>query len=123
VIEWKGLFANTPYSSANNKTQDDAVIGMQDTIYVTGPGYGGYSANVRIHNESGAVVALISVCGGGGALSAPAPVRILDDSTTYSYSLEVVRGVVPADDTDVAEADAAMVTFFADGYEKLRARR
>jgi hypothetical protein len=100
VIEWKGLFANTPYSSANNKTQDDAVIGMQDTIYVTGPGYGGYSANVRIHNESGAVVALIPVSGGGGTLSAPAPVRILDDSTAYSYSLEVVRGVVPSDDAD-----------------------
>mgnify|MGYP007027352751 FL=1 len=33
------------------------------------------------------------------------------------------HGVVPADDTDAAEADAAMVTFFADGYEKLRARR
>jgi len=100
VIEWKGLFANTPYSSANNKTQDDAVVGMQDTIYVTGPGYGGYSANVRVHNASGAVVALIPVSGGGGALSAPAPVRILDDSTTYSYSLEVVRGAVPSDDAD-----------------------
>lgn len=100
MIEWKGLYANTPYSSANNKTQDDAVVGMQDTIYVTGPGYGGYSANVRVHNESGAVVALIPVSGGGGALSAPAPVRILDDSTTYSYSLEVVRGAVPSDDAD-----------------------
>lgn len=100
MIEWKGLFANTPYSSANNKTQDDAVVGMQDTIYVTGPGYGGYSANVRVHNASGAVVALIPVSGGGGALSAPAPVRILDDSTTYSYSLEVVRGAVPSDDAD-----------------------
>ncbi len=100
MIEWKGLYANTPYSSANNKTQDDAVVGMQDTIYVTGPGYGGYSANVRVHNASGAVVALIPVSGGGGALSAPAPVRILDDSTTYSYSLEVVRGVVPSDDAD-----------------------
>lgn len=100
MIEWKGLYANTPYSSANNKTQDDAVVGMQDTIYVTGPGYGGYSANVRIHNSSGAVVALIPVCGGGGALSAPAPARILDDSTTYSYSLEVVRGAVPSDDAD-----------------------
>ena len=100
MIEWKGLFANTPYSSANNRTQDDAVVGMQDTIYVTGPGYGGYSANVRVHNESGAVVALIPVSGGGGALSAPAPVRILDDSTTYSYSLEVVRGAIPSDDTD-----------------------
>ena len=77
MIEWTGLYANTPYSSANQKTQDDAVIGMQDTIYVTGPGYGGYSANVRIHNESGTVVALIPVSGGGGALSAPAPVRIL----------------------------------------------
>lgn len=100
MIEWKGLYANTPYSSANNKTQDDAVIGMQDTIYVTGPGYGGYSASVRIHNASGAVVALIPVSGGGGALSAPAPVRILDDSTTYSYSLDVVRGAVPSDDPD-----------------------
>lgn len=100
MIEWKGLYANTPYSSANNKAQDDAVVGMQDTIYVTGPGYGGYSANVRVHNASGAVVALIPVSGGGGALSAPAPVRILDDSTTYSYSLEVVRGVVPSDDAD-----------------------
>lgn len=100
MIEWKGLFANTPYSSANNKAQDDAVVGMQDTIYVTGPGYGGYSANVRVHNASGTVVALIPVSGGGGALSAPAPVRILDDSTTYSYSLEVVRGVVPSDDAD-----------------------
>ena len=100
MIEWKGLYANTPYSSANNKAQDDAVVGMQDTIYVTGPGYGGYSANVRIHNASGAVVALIPVSGGGGALSAPAPVRILDDSTTYSYSLEVVRGAVPSGDTD-----------------------
>lgn len=100
MIEWKGLFANTPYSSANNKTQDDAVVGMQDTIYVTGPGYGGYSANVRVHNASGAVVALIPVSGGGGALSAPAPVRILDDSTTYSYSLEVVRGAIPSDDAD-----------------------
>lgn len=100
MIEWKGIFANTPYSSANNKTQDDAVVGMQDTIYVTGPGYGGYSANVRVHNESGAVVALIPVSGGGGALSAPAPVRILDDSTTYSYSLEVVRGAIPSNDAD-----------------------
>ena len=100
MIEWKGLYANTPYSSANNKTQDDAVVGMQDTIYVTGPGYGGYEANVRVHNASGTVVASIPVSGGGGALSAPAPVRILDDSTTYSYSLEVVRGVVPADDPD-----------------------
>lgn len=100
MIEWKGLFANTPYSPANNKTQDDAVVGMQDTIYVTGPGYGGYSANVRVHNESGAVVALIPVSGGGGALSAPAPVRILDDSTTYSYSLEVVRGAIPSGDAD-----------------------
>ena len=33
------------------------------------------------------------------------------------------HGVVPAADADAAEADAAMVTFFADGYEKLRARR
>ena len=33
------------------------------------------------------------------------------------------HGVVPADDTDAAEADAATVAFFADGYEKLRARR
>lgn len=100
MIEWKGLYANTPYSSANNKTQDDAVVGMQDTIYVTGPGYGGYSANVRVHNASGDVVALIPVSGGGGSLSAPAPVRILDDSTTYSYSLEVVRGAIPSDDAD-----------------------
>ena len=100
MIEWKGLYASTPYSSANNKAQDDAVVGMQDTIYVTGPGYGGYSANVRVHNASGAVVALIPVSGGGGALSAPAPVRILDDSTTYSYSLEVVRGAIPSDDAD-----------------------
>lgn len=33
------------------------------------------------------------------------------------------HGVVPATDVDVAEADAATVAFFADGYEKLRARR
>lgn len=28
------------------------------------------------------------------------------------------HGVVPADDTDAAEADAATVAFFADGYRK-----
>ena len=33
------------------------------------------------------------------------------------------HGVIPADDTDAAEVDAATVAFFADGYEKLRARR
>ena len=33
------------------------------------------------------------------------------------------HGVVPATDADAAEADAATVAFFADGYEKLRARR
>ncbi len=33
------------------------------------------------------------------------------------------HGVVPAAETDVAEADAATVAFFAEGYEKLRARR
>ena len=33
------------------------------------------------------------------------------------------HGVVPATDADAAESDAATVAFFADGYEKLRARR
>ena len=33
------------------------------------------------------------------------------------------HGVVPATDVDATEADAATVAFFADGYEKLRARR
>ena len=33
------------------------------------------------------------------------------------------HGVVPATETDAAEADAATVAFFADGYEKLRFRR
>ena len=33
------------------------------------------------------------------------------------------HGVVPATETDAAEADAATVAFFAEGYEKLRARR
>ena len=33
------------------------------------------------------------------------------------------HGVVPAAETDAAETDAATVAFFADGYEKLRARR
>ena len=33
------------------------------------------------------------------------------------------HGVVPATDADADEADAATVAFFADGYEKLRARR
>ena len=33
------------------------------------------------------------------------------------------HGVVPATEADAAEADAATVAFFADGYEKLRARR
>lgn len=33
------------------------------------------------------------------------------------------HGVVPAADADAAESDAATVAFFADGYEKLRARR
>jgi len=33
------------------------------------------------------------------------------------------HGVVPADDTDAAATDAATVAFFAEGYEKLRARR
>ena len=33
------------------------------------------------------------------------------------------HGVVPAAETDAAGADAATVAFFADGYEKLRARR
>ena len=33
------------------------------------------------------------------------------------------HGVVPAAETGAAEADAATVAFFADGYEKLRARR
>lgn len=98
MIEWKGLFANTPYSPANNKTQDDAVIGMQDTIYVTGPGYGYYKAIARVHNASGAIVAEIPFSSCGGPLSAPAPVRILDDGTTYSYSLQVVEGAIPADD-------------------------
>lgn len=100
MIEWKGLFANTPYSSANNKAQDDAVVGMQDTIYATGPGYGAYRAIARVHNQSGAVVAEIPLSSGGGQLSAPPPVRILDDSTTYSYSLQVVEGAVPPGDAD-----------------------
>ena len=72
MIEWKRLYANTPYSAANNKTQDDAVVGMQDTIYVTGPGFGGYEARVKIYNSAGSVVAEIPVCGYGGQLSAPA---------------------------------------------------
>ena len=33
------------------------------------------------------------------------------------------HGVVPATEADAAEADAATVAFFAEGYEKLRARR
>ena len=33
------------------------------------------------------------------------------------------HGVVPATDGDAADSDAATVAFFADGYEKLRARR
>ncbi|MBD9040196.1 MAG: hypothetical protein EGR35_07680, partial [Collinsella aerofaciens] len=33
------------------------------------------------------------------------------------------HGVVPAAETDAVESDAATVTFFAEGYEKLRARR
>ena len=33
------------------------------------------------------------------------------------------HGVVSATDADAAEPDAATVAFFADGYEKLRARR
>lgn len=33
------------------------------------------------------------------------------------------HGVVPAAETNAAEADAATVAFFAEGYEKLRARR
>lgn len=33
------------------------------------------------------------------------------------------HGVVAAADSDAAESDAATVAFFADGYEKLRARR
>ena len=33
------------------------------------------------------------------------------------------HGVVPAADADAAESDTATVAFFADGYEKLRARR
>ena len=32
-------------------------------------------------------------------------------------------GCIPITDADAAEADAATVAFFADGYEKLRARR
>ncbi len=100
AIQWTGLFANTGYSSANNKTQDDAVTGMQDTLYVTGPGYGAYEAIVRLHSSTGAVVASVNVSGGGGAFSAPPPVRFLDNGTTYSYSLEVVRGFIPTEDTD-----------------------
>ena len=33
------------------------------------------------------------------------------------------HGVVPATETNATEADAATVAFFAEGYEKLRARR
>ncbi len=33
------------------------------------------------------------------------------------------HGVIPATETNAAEADAATVAFFAEGYEKLRARR
>lgn len=100
AIEWTGLYANTGYSPANNKTQDDAVTGMQDTLYVTGPGYGAYEAIVRLHNSTGKVVATVNVSGGGGAVSAPPPVRFLDNGTTYSYSLEVVRGFIPTEDAD-----------------------
>ena len=100
AIQWTGLFANTGYSSANNKTQDDAVTGMQDTLYVTGPGYGAYEAVVKLHNSTGAVVATVNVSGGGGAFSAPPPVRFVDNGTVYSYSLEVVRGYIPTEDAD-----------------------
>lgn len=100
AIQWAGLFANTGYSSANNKTQDDAVTGMQDTLYVTGPGYGAYEAVVKLHNSTGATVATVNVSGGGGAFSAPPPVRFVDNGTVYSYSLEVVRGFIPTEDTD-----------------------
>ena len=100
AIQWTGLFANTGYSSANNKTQDDAVTGMQDTLYVTGPGYGAYEAVVRLYNSTGALVASVNVSGGGGALSAPPPVRFVDNGTVYSYSLEVVRGYIPTEDAD-----------------------
>lgn len=100
AIQWTGLFANTGYSSANNKTQDDAVTGMQDTLYVTGPGYGAYEAVVKLHSSTGAVVATVNVSGGGGAFSAPPPVRFVDNGTVYSYSLEVVRGFIPTEDAD-----------------------
>ena len=100
AIQWTGLFANTGYSSANNKTQDDAVTGMQDTLYVTGPGYGAYEAVVRLYNSTGALVASVNVSGGGGALSAPPPVRFVDNGTVYSYSLEVIRGYIPTEDAD-----------------------
>ena len=33
------------------------------------------------------------------------------------------HGVVAAADSDAADSDAATVAFFAEGYEKLRARR
>lgn len=100
AIQWAGLFANTGYSSANNKTQDDAVTGMQDTLYVTGPGYGAYEAVVKLYNSTGALVATVNVSGGGGAFSAPPPVRFVDNGTVYSYSLEVVRGYIPTEDAD-----------------------
>lgn len=100
AIQWTGLFANTGYSSANNKTQDDAVTGMQDTLYVTGPGYGAYEAVVKLYNSTGALVATVNVSGGGGAFSAPPPVRFVDNGTVYSYSLEVVRGFIPTEDAD-----------------------
>ena len=100
AIQWTGLFANTGYSSANNKTQDDAVTGMQDTLYVTGPGYGAYEAVVKLYNSTGALVATVNVSGGGGAFSAPPPARFVDNGTTYSYSLEVVRGYIPTEDAD-----------------------
>lgn len=97
-IKWTGIYGSTALSSANNKTQDDYVVGMQDTIYVTGPGYGGYDATVRVHESTGDVVAEFSVSSGGGPASAPPPVRTLDDATTYSYSVVVNRGTIPADD-------------------------
>jgi len=100
AIQWTRLFSNTGYSSANNKTQDDAVTGHQDTLYVTGPGYGAYEVIVRLHNSTGAVVATVNVSGGGGAVSAPPPVRFVDNGTVYSYSLEVVRGYIPTEDSD-----------------------
>ena len=79
--------ANSYYVARLMRSTDPADRKVMESVGVIAPDQKGNGTHVN-------------VSGGGGAFSAPPPVRFVDNGTVYSYSLEVVRGYIPTEDAD-----------------------